>query len=139
MKSINNLLMWINENWASLVTIIILLLAIFTKARKFYLDWQNKTEQEKQIEIEKAIKNAKLAITENILSYVSDAEVNWSAWMKMGDIKRSEVIKQLYIDYPILLQVADQDELIKYIDIAIDKALEIVREKIRDANQIDGI
>lgn len=139
MKSINNLLMWINENWASLVTIIILLLAIFTKARKFYLDWQNKTEQEKKEEIEKAIKNAKIAIAENILSYVSDAEVNWSAWIKMGDIKRSEVIKQLYVDYPILLQVVDQDELIHFIDNAIDKALETVREKIRDDNQISGI
>lgn len=135
MKSINNLLMWINENWASLVTIIILLLAIFTKARKFYLDWQNKTEQEKKEEIEKAIKNAKIAIAENILSYVSDAEVNWSAWIKMGDIKRSEVIKQLYVDYPILLQVVDQDELIHFIDNAIDKALETVREKIRNDNQ----
>ncbi len=136
MKSINNLLMWINENWASLVTIIILLLAVLTKIRNFYLDWKNKTEQEKKEEIEKAIKNAKIAIAENILSYVSEAEINWSAWIKMGDIKRSEVIKQLYVDYPILLQVVDQDELIKFIDDAINKALETVREKIRNDNQI---
>ena len=126
MKSINNLLTWINENWASLVTIIILLLAVLTKIRNFYLDWKNKTEQEKKEEIEKAIKNAKIAIAEN----------NWSAWIKMGDIKRSEVIKQLYVDYPILLQVVDQDELIKFIDDAINKALETVREKIRNDNQI---
>lgn len=136
MKSINNLLMWINENWASLITIIILLLGVLAKAKNFYSDWKNKTEQEKKEEIEKAIKNAKIAITENILSYVSEAEVNWSAWVKMGDIKRSEVIKQLYVDYPVLLQVVDQDELIKFIDGAIDKALEIVREKIRNDNQI---
>lgn len=136
MKSINNLLTWINENWASLVTIIILLLAVLTKIRNFYLDWKNKTEQEKKEEIEKAIKNAKIAIAENILSYVSEAEINWSAWIKMGDIKRSEVIKQLYVDYPILLQVVDQDELIKFIDDAINKALETVREKIRNDNQI---
>ena len=136
MEGIMNLLSWINENWASLVTVIIIVLAILSKVRTFYLDWKNKTEEEKQEELDKAIKNAKIAIANNILSYVSDAEVNWSAWMKMGDIKRSEVIKQLYIDYPILLQVVNQDELIQFIDDCINKALEIVREKIRNGNQI---
>ena len=136
MEGIMNLLSWINENWASFMIIIITILAVLSKVRMFYLDWQNKTAEEKQEEINKAITNAKIAIANNILSYVSDAEVNWSAWMKMGDIKRSEVIKQLYIDYPILLQVVDQDELIQFIDDCINKALEIVREKIRNANQI---
>ena len=136
MEGIMNLLSWINENWASFMIIIITILAVLSKVRMFYLDWQNKTAEEKQEEIDKAITNAKIAIANNILSYVSDAEVNWSAWMKMGDIKRSEVIKQLYIDYPILLQVVDQDELIQFIDECINKALEIVREKIRNANQI---
>ena len=109
MEGIMNLLSWINENWASLVTVIVIVLVILSKARTFYFDWKNKTEEEKQEELNKAIKNAKIAIANNILSYVSDAEVNWSAWIKMGDIKRSEVIKQLYIDYPILLQVVNQD------------------------------
>lgn len=136
MEGIMNLLSWINENWASLVTVIVIVLVILSKARTFYFDWKNKTEEEKQEELNKAIKNAKIAIANNILSYVSDAEVNWSAWIKMGDIKRSEVIKQLYIDYPILLQVVNQDELIQFIDDCINKALEIVREKIRNGNQI---
>lgn len=136
MDSIMNLLSWINNNWASLMIIIIIILAILTRTKKFYFEWKNKTEDEKQEEINKAIENAKKIIAENILSYVSDAEINWSAWLKMGDIKRSEVIKQLYIDYPILLQVVDQDEVIKFIDMSIDKALEIVREKIRNGNQI---
>lgn len=136
MEGIMNLLSWINENWASLVTVIVIVLVILSKARTFYFDWKNKTEEEKQEELNKAIKNAKIAIANNILSYVSDAEVNWSAWIKMGDIKRSEVIKQLYIDYPILLQVVNQDELIQFIDECINKALEIVREKIRNGNQI---
>lgn len=136
MDSIMNLLAWINDNWTFLTSVIIILIVLYNKAKNFYFSWKTKTEAEKQKEFETAINNAKKIIAENILSYVSDAEVNWSAWVKMGDIKRSEVIKQLYVDYPILLQVINQDELLQFIDEAIDKALEIVREKIRNDNQI---
>lgn len=136
MKSITNLLIWLNENWATLITIVILFIGLVSKGYKFYKEWQTKTEAEKQIEIENAIKIARLAIAEQILIYVSDAEVNWKTWVKMGEIKRAEVINKLYLDYPILLQVVDQDELLNYIDNLIDKALETVREKIRDVNQI---
>ena len=139
MKSVTNLLAWINENWASLMSIIVIILALYSKVKKIYTNWQNKTEEQKQEELDRAFANAKAAIIENILSYVSDAEVNWSSWIKMGDIKRAEVIKQIYVDYPILLQVVDQEQVIKFIDEMIDKALEIVREKIRDANQVDGV
>ena len=134
MKSITNLLIWLNENWATLVTIIILLIGLVNRIYKFYNEWQTKTEAEKQAEIENAIKVAKVAIAEQILIYVSDAEVNWQTWVKMGEIKRAEVINKLYLDYPILLQVVDQNELLDYIDNLIDKALETVREKIRDVN-----
>ena len=57
MEGIMNLLSWINENWASLVTVIVIVLVILSKARTFYFDWKNKTEEEKQEELNKAIKH----------------------------------------------------------------------------------
>lgn len=136
MKSITNLLTWINENWASLVTIVILVFGVYSKIRKTYQEWQSKTEAEKQAVIDKAIEDARRAIKEYILAYVSISEIEWATdGVKMGEIKRADVIRKIYADYPILTQVADQDELIEYIDSLINHALKTVREKIRNDNQ----
>lgn len=132
MKSIINLLSWLNENWASIITILILLAGIYFKAKSSYTAWKRMSKEEKEKQFEVAISKAKLALDEFILGFVADAEINWiEEGSKLGAVKRAEVIQRVYEQYPIFNEVTDQQSLIKYIDELIDHALVTVREKIR--------
>lgn len=132
MEAITRLLTWIRDNWASIIAILGLCYAIYLKAKKTYTDWVAKTEEEKQAELDKQIEIAKKILGELILSLVSEAEVMWKdEGSKLGEIKRSYVINQIFEMLPVLSYVTDQEELLAYIDELIDKALVIVREKIR--------
>lgn len=132
MNGIKNFLQLINDNWATIVAIVTLGYGIYVRARKAIATWKAKSEAEKQAEIDLQIANAKKVIGEQILKLVSKAELEWqSDTCKLGKIRRAEVIEKIYAQYPILLYAADQQEMIAYIDVLIDKALEIVRETIR--------
>ena len=132
MNGIKNFLQLINDQWPTISACIILIFAIYAKAKKLYDNWQTKSEEDKQAEIDRQIDKAKEALKEVILGYVSSAEIAWNYEDGgMGSIKRSEVIDKIYAQYPILLQVIDQKSLISYIDKLIDEALVTVREKIR--------
>lgn len=136
MKSIIDLLKWIQDNWASIVTIVVLAFGIYQRAKKFWEDWKNKTEEEKkQAEkeaFEKAVETAKKALADYILILVSKAEIDWqSEDGKLGQTKRAQVIEQIYEKYPILEQVQDKTELLAYIDSLITEALKIVRKELR--------
>lgn len=136
MNGIKNLLGFINENWATIVTIATLAYAIYIKARKAIADWKAKSEAEKEAAMkeaeEKAIAAAKAALENYILALVAKAEIEWNdKGSKLGEVKRAEVIAQIYAKYPVLENVADQAELLSYIDNLINKALVTVRETIR--------
>jgi len=136
MKSLIDLLKWIQDNWASIVTVVVLALGIYERAKKFWNDWKAKTEEEKkQAEKEvfdKAVETAKKALADYILILVSKAEIDWqSEDGKLGQTKRAQVIEQIYDKYPVLEQVQDKDELLAYIDSLITEALKIVRKEIR--------
>jgi len=130
MTGIQHFLEQLNNNWPTISICIVLILGIYAKAKKFYNDWQKKTEAEKQADFERAVEEARNALANFILGYVSEAEVRWKE-QGMGEIKRSEVLTRVYQQYPILTAVADQDKLVGYIDVLIDEALKTVREKIR--------
>ena len=90
------------------------------------------SEEEKQKQADIAIAQAKLALDNFILGLVADAEVNWQdEGSKLGEVKRAEVIQRIYEQYPIFNEVADQKELVAYIDDLINHALITVREKFR--------
>lgn len=112
MKGINNFLLFINQNWTSIMVCIGLLIMLFRKVS----DYLSKSEEEK-IEI------AKKQIKEVILKAVSTAEEDYESWNKAGQIKRAQVIDEIFKEYPILNKVSNQEELIKFIDSAIDEAL----------------
>lgn len=132
MEGIKHFLEQINQNWPTIVAIAGLCYAIYLKAKKTYVDWITKTEEEKQAELEKQIEAAKKILGELILSLVSRAEVEWKdEGSQLGQIKRSQVIEQIFDMLPVLSYVTDQEELLAYIDKLIDDALVIVREKIR--------
>ena len=119
MDGINNFLTLINDNWTSITVCIGLLIMLGNKIKNY----MSKTTDEK-IEI------AKKQIKETCLRLVSEAEMDFEDWNKSGEIKRSQVIQEIFKQHPILEKVADQEELIEFIDETIKKSLVVLREVI---------
>ena len=120
LNGIKNFLSLINDNWTTILVIIGLALALLKKIESY-----SKLSTDKKIEI------AKKQISENILKLITQAEKDYAEWEKAGSIKRSEVISEIYKEYPILAKVVNQDELVKWIDEQIDNALPTLREIIK--------
>lgn len=120
MEGLQKFLQLLNDNWTSILVCIGLVIGIVKKTR----DYMSKSHDEK-IEI------AKKQIQTTILKMISDAEVDWQEWSKAGSIKRSQVIKQIYEEYPVLSKVVDQKALIEWIDEQIDSALDTLREIVK--------
>lgn len=130
MKGIIHFVSLVNENWTTIVAVATLLFALYIKIKSAVNKWIKMSEEEKQKEIERQITRAKQAIANYILSLVATAETDWEG-TGLGPIKRAQVIEQIYKEYPVLLEVVEQEEIINFIDKHIDQALEIVREKLR--------
>lgn len=126
LNGIKNFLSLINDNWTTILVIIGLLLALWKKFESY-----SKLSTEKKIEI------AKKQISENILKLITQAEKDYAEWEKAGSIKRSEVISEIYKEYPILAKVVNQDELVKWIDDQIDNALPTLRDIIKENEKSD--
>ena len=125
LTGIKNFLELINQNW-TLITVIIGLGILVYKKIKNYISL---SEQEK---IELALEQVRIAA----LKMVTDAEISWSEYKKSGSIKRSEVIKRIFDEYPILNKVTDQEELIQMIDNIIDESLKTMRDVIEENTKI---
>ena len=120
LNGIKNFLSFINDNWTTILVIIGLALALWKKIESY-----SKLSTDKKIEI------AKKQISENILKLITQAEKDYAEWEKAGSIKRSEVISEIYKEYPILAKVVNQEELVKWIDEQIDNALSTLRDIIK--------
>lgn len=123
LTGLQNFLNIINDNWTTILVCAGLIVGIVKKTQGYL----SKSDDEK-------IKIAKAQIKQVILKKISDAEVDYEEWNKAGSIKRSQVIAEIYREYPILSKVVDQTELTKYIDDAIDDALVELR-KVIDSNK----
>ena len=121
LNGIKNFLSLINDNWTTILVIIGLVLALWKKIESY-----SKLSTDKKIEI------AKKQISENILKLITQAEKDYAEWEKAGSIKRSEVISEIYKEYPILAKVVNQEELVKWIDEQIDNALPTLRDIIKE-------
>lgn len=119
MNGIVNFLNLINDNWTTITVIIGLLIMLYRKVESYL-----KKSEEEKIEI------AKKQIREICLRLVSEAEMDYESWEQAGEIKRSQVIQEIYKEYPVLEKVINQEELLEFIDEAIDEALVILREVI---------
>lgn len=120
MEGLQNFLQFLNDNWTSILVCIGLVIGIVKKTQ----DYLSKNQEEK-------IALARKQIEKTILKMISDAEVDWQEWNKSGSIKRSQVIRQIYEEYPILSKVADQDTLIEWIDDQINRALDTLRSIVK--------
>ena len=116
---INTFLRFVDENWTSIIVMVGLIIGIFQKVRA-YIAMSN----------EQKVENAKIFLKECILKMITDAEVDFEEWDKAGSIKRSQVIQEIYLNYPILNKISDQNGIITWIDEEIDKSLNTLREII---------
>jgi hypothetical protein len=119
MKGIENFLFLVNENWTTITVIIGLSIMLYRKVESYL----KKSEEEK-------ILIAKQQIKEVVLRLVSEAEADYSDWYQAGSIKRSQVIQEIFKEYPVLEKVVDQESLVKFIDEAINESLVVLREVI---------
>lgn len=113
LEGLKNFLKFINDNWTLIVVIAGLAVSLYLKIKS----WLSLTNEER-------VNLAKEQIKEIMLSLVSQAELDWEEYKKSGTIKRSQVIDQIFEQYPILAQVTDQESLLAWIDKVIDEALE---------------
>lgn len=123
LTGIQNFLQFISNNWVTITTIIGLLIIIYRKLKEYL-----KLSNDEKIVI------AKTHIRETILKLVTDAEEDYRTWIKAGAVKRSQVIEEIFLTYPILSKVTNQEELILWIDDTIDEALKTMREIFAEQN-----
>lgn len=121
LTGVQNFLEIVNDNWTTIMVIVGLCIAIGKKV----VDYFGKTDEEK-------IAIAKKHVHEAILRMITEAEMSYEEWNKAGSIKRSQVIEEIFTNYPVLSKVVDQDELISWIDTEIDNALVTLRDVIEE-------
>lgn len=112
MHSLMFLLSVLDQTWTIIVLILLFCFAIYKKIMNF----MSKSDEEKLVII-------KQQIAEIILGLVTDAELSYEDWIKAGEIKRAQVINDIYFQFPFLTKVSNQDEVVKFIDTQIDEAL----------------
>lgn len=127
LNGVYNFLNFVNNNWTMIFAIIVLLIAIGRKIVFFF-----SKSKEEQLEI------AKAQIREVMLRLVTEAECDYYEWIKSGEIKRAQVIDEVFAMYPILSKVTNQADVIAWIDDAIDEALKTMR-KIFEENKASSM
>lgn len=121
LNGINKFLTFIYNNWTSILVLIGLLMGLYVKIKNFV----SKSEEER-------IEFVKIQIKEGMLKMITDAEINFESWNKAGSIKRSQVIKQIYDQYPILSKIVDQEAFIQWVDTEINDSLKTLREIVNN-------
>lgn len=114
MEAIKNFLELINDNWTLIITIVGLGMALYKKVNEYL-----KLNKDEKINI------ALEQIRKSMLSLVSKAEAEYGK--ETGKLKRSKVLEEIYIKYPILKEVMSQTDLEKQLDNIIDENLETLR------------
>ena len=121
MAGVQNFLQFLYDNWTPILVCFGLIVGIIQKTKKYLAK-----SKEERYEL------AKKQISQIMLKWITDAEVDYDEWNKAGSIKRSQVIGQIYKEYPILSKVVNQDELIAWVDNEINKSLKTLREIIKE-------
>lgn len=124
---VKNFLFFVNNHWTEIIIIVGLCIALY---RRIVIYAKKSTDEKVSIALEQ--------IREIILGKCGKAEKDWEEWKKSGAVKRAQVIAEIYSEYPILNQVADQETIIKYIDDLIDEALKTLREIVAEQEKQAG-
>lgn len=115
LEGLKNLLTFLNNNWALIITIIGLGVGLYVKVKNYL-----KLSKEQKVDL--ALKNAAVIM----LDLTMKAEDLYGS--KTGQAKRSQVISELYAKFPVLAEVIDQKTLLEKVDVMIDDALEKMKK-----------
>ena len=110
MVSLTNTFQFIESNWINILFVLVLLFVCIRKAASFF----KMTKEQKIASVLRLIK-------EEILTYMTEAEIDWKEFSKAGDVKRAQVISKVYDKFPILAKCINQEELIDKIDAMIEE------------------
>jgi len=128
---IYNFVDFLSKQWANIAAMLSILWLIYKKIQKLiedFMKWYKSSDEEK-------INCAKAQIKQSMLKYITDAEIDYTEMESSGQIKRSQVIKQIYQDFPILSKSNNHELLISWIDEEINDSLKTLREIIKKNSQ----
>ena len=128
LDGLKNFLHIIEANWTSILVCIGIIIGLVQRARVFF-----KKSKEEKIEI------AKKQVRQTILEMVTKAEKDFADWNKAGEIKRSQVIKEIYDQYPILTKIIDQETVVAWIDEEINNSLKTLRAVVKENEKTDDV
>ena len=106
----HDIISFLDSAWS----IFIVLLGIFIF---LYSKITNYIKLSKEQKVEAALKVVKA----ELLKLMSDAEIEWQEFNKSGEIKKSQVISEIYKKFPFLAEYISQDELIAKIGEMIEE------------------
>ena len=95
-------------------SIFLVLLGIFIFLYNKITNYMKLTKEQK---VEAALKVVKA----ELLKLMSDAEIEWQDFNKSGEIKKSQVISEIYKKFPFLAEYISQDELTEKIGEMIEE------------------
>lgn len=121
LNGIQNFLQFLSDNWTVILVCIGLIIGLIERAKTYF----KKSKEERY-------KIAKKQIKEIILKKITTAEIDFEEWKKSGAIKRSQVIEEIYAQYPILSKIADQESVIAWIDEEINNSLKTLRDVVKE-------
>lgn len=121
MTSINNTLGLIENYWSMLIIIIALVVLTIEEVKKY-----------KAMTREQRIEAALSVVKGELLKLMSDAEIEWSEYKKSGALKKSQVLKEIYTQFPFLQDYINQDELVTKITEMIDAEMENMNKILKE-------
>ena len=128
LDGIKNFLHIIEANWTTILVCIGIIIGLVQRARIFF-----KKSKEERIEI------AKKQVRQTILEMVTKAEKDFADVNKAGEIKRSQVIKEIYDQYPIFTKIIDQETVVAWIDEEINNSLKTLRAVVKENEKTDDV
>ena len=80
---------------------------------------------------EQRVQAALKVISEELMKMMVQAEIQWKDYKKSGELKRSQVIKDIYNQFPFLSRYMDQEKLVQTIYEMIDKQMDNMNELMK--------
>ena len=121
LDGLKNFLQLIEANYMTILVCIGIIIGLYQKAKIFF-----KKDKQERYEI------AKQQIREVMLKKITTAEIDFAEWNKSGSIKRSQVIEEIYKQFPILSKMADQEAVVAWIDEEINNSLKTLRTVVKE-------
>lgn len=118
MKNAVDIVSFLNSAWSIFIVILGIAIFLYTKITSY----MKLTKEQK---IEAGLK----VVKSELLKLMSDAEIQWKDFEGSGELKKSQVITEIYNKFPFLTQYISQEEL-------IEKISDMIEEKMDDMNGI---